>query len=144
MNTETIDASWYSLLVRPSWAPPAWLFGPVWSVLYTIIAITFGYVLYLYFTKKISHSAVAPFILNFIFNISFTPIQFGLKNNLLASLDIILTLATLVWLIISSYRLGKKNKGLSNLVWVAYANIPYLLWVTFATALQLTITYLNL
>jgi benzodiazapine receptor len=73
-------------------------------------------------------------VLNLIFNFAFTPIQFGLKNNLLASIDILLVLGTLVWALFAIF---------PHLKWVAYANIPYLLWVSFATILQLTITYLN-
>lgn len=126
--------SWYQTLIRPDWAPPAWLFGPVWSVLYIIIALSFGYVGYLYYKKQIPFSVLLPFILNLIFNFVFTPIQFGLKSNLLASLDIILVLVTLVWALKAIYR---------KVAWVAYANIPYLLWVLFATVLQLNITYLN-
>ncbi|MFH1533544.1 MAG: TspO/MBR family protein [Nitrospirota bacterium] len=125
---------WYIQLIKPSWAPPAYLFGPVWTVLYVIIAITFVYAGWMFIKKKISFAIALPFILNIIFNLAFTPIQFGLKNNLLASVDIILVLATLFWLMIAIYRHSK---------WITYANIPYLLWVLFATALQLTITFLN-
>jgi tryptophan-rich sensory protein len=125
---------WYQLLLKPNWAPPSWLFGPVWSVLYTIIAFTFGTVFYRAYTGKLSWMIALPFVLNLFFNALFTPIQFGLKNNLLASLDILLVLGTLIWALLSIY---------PHIKWVALANIPYLLWVSFATVLQLTITYLN-
>lgn len=75
-----------------------------------------------------------PFMLNLLFNFSFTPIQFGLKNNLLAAVDILFVLITLIWAIVAIYPHAR---------WIAYAQIPYLLWVSFATVLQLTVTYLN-
>lgn len=125
---------WYQELIRPEWAPPAWLFGPVWSILYTIIAISFGYVAYQYSKGVIPFVVLLPFILNLVFNFAFTPLQFGLQNNLLAAIDIVLVLGTLVWALWVIH---------PHFAWVAYVNIPYLLWVSFATILQLTITYLN-
>src|SRR3989344_332427 len=95
--------NWYSTLIKPSFAPPAWVFGPVWTVLYILIAISYGYVGYLFFTKKIPFAVVLPFILNLIFNLSFTYFQFGLQNNLLAALDIILVLGTLVWALVAIF-----------------------------------------
>lgn len=126
--------NWYLTLIKPQWAPPSWLFGPVWSVLYILIAISFGYVAFQYFKGNIPFVVLLPFILNLVFNFAFTPLQFGLKNNLLASLDILLILGTLVWALYAIY---------AYVPWVAYINIPYLMWVAFATVLQLTITYLN-
>lgn len=126
----------YADLIKPDWAPPAWLFGPVWTVLYIIIAISFGYAFYKYYKKELKFNFVLPFILNLIFNFLFTSIQFGLKNNLIAALDIFLVLVTLIWLIKNSIKI-KKYK------WVGLINIPYLLWVSFATVLQFTVTYLN-
>ena len=126
--------NWYQTLIKPEWAPPAWLFGPVWSVLYTIIAITFGYVFYLYFKGAIPFMVLLPFILNIVFNAAFTPLQFGLQNNLLATIDIFLVLGTLLWALYVIYTYAP---------YVTYVNIPYLLWVSFATILQVTITYLN-
>lgn len=125
---------WYQKLLKPSWAPPSWLFGPVWTVLYAIIAVSFGTAGYLYFKGRISFLVLLPFILNLIFNLAFTPIQFRLQNNLLAAADILLVLGTLVWAMVAIYPHAK---------WIALVNVPYLLWVLFATALQLTITYLN-
>ncbi len=128
---------WYSQLIKPAWAPPAWLFGPVWTVLYGIIALTYGTVFYRAATGKLAWLVALPFALNLIFNLAFTPIQFGLKNNLLASLDILLVVGTLLWALAAVWRASP------DLRWVVYVNLPYLLWGVFATALQITITYLN-
>lgn len=126
--------NWYSQLIKPSWSPPAWLFGPAWTFLYVLIAISFGKVFLMAWQKQIALIVALPFMLNLLFNFIFTPIQFGLKNNLLASLDILLVLGTLVWAIIAIWPHSR---------WLAYMQIPYLLWVSFATVLQLTITFLN-
>jgi tryptophan-rich sensory protein len=126
--------NWYQQLIKPSWSPPAWLFGPVWTFLYVLIVISFGWVFILAFQKKLPLIVVLPFILNLVFNVIFSPIQFNLQNNLLASVDILLVLGTLIWAIVAIYPYAR---------WVSYIQIPYLLWVMFATVLQLTITYLN-
>lgn len=125
---------WYQQLQKPSWAPPSWIFGQVWAVLYTIIAVSFGTVFYKAAKRQLPWKVVLPFILNLIFNFAFTPIQFEMKNNLLAFIDIIFLVATLLWafLVVWPY-----------LRWVVYVNIPYLLWSIFALVLQGTITYLN-
>ena len=126
--------NWYSQLIRPSWSPPSWLFGPVWTFLYILIAISFGKVFYMFFQKQLPFIVILPFILNLIFNFIFTPLQFGLRNNILAGIDILLVLITLIWAMIAIYPYMR---------WIAYIQIPYLIWVSFATVLQLTITYLN-
>jgi len=128
------ESTQYQNYIQPDWAPPAFLFGPVWTVLYIIIAISFGRVLAMYLKKSIGFIVFLPFLLNIIFNLAFTPIQFGLQNNILASIDILLVFGTLVWAMIAIYPYQK---------WVTYAQIPYLAWVSFATVLQLTVTYLN-
>lgn len=134
--TEGMDTTydWYQQLIKPAWAPPAEVFGPVWTVLYLLIAISFGVVFYRVYEKKLPLTFAWPFMANLGFNLIFTPIQFGLKNNFLALVDILLVLGTLVWAMKVIYR---------KIPWVAYLQIPYLLWVGFATILQLTITYLN-
>jgi len=126
--------TWFEQIIKPDWAPPAWIFGPVWAFLYVIIGITFVYAGWLFSKGKISFMILLPFILNLVFNLLFTTIQFKLQSNLLSSIDILLVLGTLIWLMISIYPHSK---------WIALANIPYLLWVSFASVLQLTITYLN-
>jgi tryptophan-rich sensory protein len=124
----------YQTMIKPGWAPPAWIFGPVWTILYLIIAVTFGAVFYKAFRGKVPLTVALIFVLNLFFNFAFMPLQFGLHNFTLASLDILLVLGTLVWALIAIFK---------DMPWVSYANIPYLLWVTFATILQLTITFLN-
>ncbi len=126
--------NWYSTLIKPTWAPPGWLFGPVWTFLYALTALSFGKVFYMAWRNQIPFLVAMPFILNLIFNFSFTFLQFELKNNLLAAIDILLILGTLVWAMLAIY---------PHVKWIAYIQIPYLLWASFATVLQLTITYLN-
>lgn len=130
MNTN----SWYAQLIKPSWSPPAWVFGPVWTFLYVLIALSFGKVFWMAVKKEIPLIVALPFVLNLIFNFAFTPLQFGLRNNLLAAIDVLLVLGTLIWAMVAIY---------SHIRWVAHIQIPYLFWVLFATVLQLTITYLN-
>lgn len=128
------EAGQYIEYIQPWFAPPAWVFGPVWSVLYLIIAISFGYIFYKIFQGEIPKMVALPFVINLIANASFTPVQFGLNNLPLASLVILIVLVTIPWAMYAVWPYAK---------WVAYAQVPYLLWVLFATVLQLTITYLN-
>ena len=134
MSSANGAAQWYNQLDKPFFAPPAWLFGPVWTVLYVVIAVSFGWVLVQYLRRHMAFALLLPFILNIVFNAAYTPIQFGLRNNLLASVDIVLVLATLLWAMAAVWQRAR---------WVAWVNVPYLLWVMFATVLQLSVTWLN-
>lgn len=129
-----MQMEWYATLMKPEWAPPAWLFGPVWTVLYIIIAISYTAVLVAVWRGQIPKLVALPFILNLLFNFAFTPIQFGLQNNWLAAIDIVLVLLTLIWALWAIYPYQK---------WVTFCNLPYLAWVGFATVLQLAITFIN-
>jgi len=129
---ETI--SWYQSIEKPFFSPPAEVFGIAWGILYPIIFISFGYVFFLFFKKKVPFVVLLPFIINLVSNFLFSPIQFVLQNNVLALLDIIVVLGSLIWAISSIRKYSKI---------VAIAQIPYLLWVSFATILQISITWLN-
>ena len=128
------EAQQYMEWIQPSWAPPSWVFGPVWSILYTFIFVSFGYVFVKVFQGEIPKVVALPFVLNLLANLAFTPVQFGLQNLPLASFVILVVLLTIPWAMWAIWPYAK---------WVAYIQIPYLLWVLFATCLQLTITYLN-
>jgi tryptophan-rich sensory protein len=121
-------------LVKPPFAPPAWLFAPVWSVLYAIIAVTFIRVFYLASKETIPRNVAIPFILNLFFNLAFSPLQFQLQDNYLAAADILFVLGTLIWAMAAIWPYSRK---------LAYWQIPYLAWVSFATVLQLAVTWLN-
>ncbi len=126
---------WYAQLIKPPFAPPAWLFGPVWSVLYVIIAVSFGYVFVQVLRKRWPAALSVPFVINLAANAAFSPVQFGLRNNALALVDILVVLLSIIWMMRAVW--GKAR-------WVAWAQVPYLAWVSFATVLQASVTWLNM
>jgi len=130
---------WYVTLVKPSFNPPSWLFGPVWTVLY----IMMGIALYLVWTKAGAKKSVKGkglkagmklFFIQLWLNFMWSLLFFGLKNPLVALVDIVILWAMILLTIISFWKLEKK---------AAYLLIPYILWVSFATALNLAIVLLN-
>ena len=127
----------YSQYIKPLWAPPSWVIGFVWSFLYVIIAVSFSVVFYSAYKKQIPRVVALPFALNIFFNFAFPYIQFELANNFLASIDILLVVATLIWALFAVWRKATELK------WVVYVNIPYLVWGIYASSVQLGITYLN-
>lgn len=133
--SQDVTFSWYRSLKKPFFAPPSWVFGIAWGIIYPIIFASFGYVFYKALTNKIPKKVTLPFVLNLFANLLFSPIQFGLQNNLLAALDITLVVLSLVWAMKIVYPHSKK---------VFYLQIPYLLWSLFATVLQYSVTLLNL
>lgn len=131
MNQST---AWYAELRKPNWAPPARVFGPVWTLLYLGIAISYGFIAYEYFVKGMPGVLALPFILNLAFNLAYSPIQFKYKNLSLATVDILLVLITLVLALRGIYEFFP---------WVTFINLPYLAWVIFAAVLQIDIMFLN-
>lgn len=125
---------WYRDLRKPSDAPPSWVFGPVWSLLYVLIAISFGFVAYQGYRGAVPIPVLALFASNLVTNLAYSPIQFRLKNLVLASVDVVLVLASLAIALACIY---------PYYPWVVWINIPYLLWASFATALQVAITAMN-
>lgn len=126
--------SWYDGLQKPTWTPDPSVIGTVWTILYPIIFALNVYVWSLFARGTISGWVLVPFALNLIANIIFTPIQFGLRNLWLAAVVIIVVWATTIWCIIAIWPHSKI---------AAYAFIPYLLWVSVASVLQLSISLKN-
>ncbi len=126
----TFDAipTWYTLLNKPSFSPPNWLFGPVWTVLYTLIGIS----LYLIWTKK--KGSLKLFLFHLFLNAIWSPIFFGAKNLGLAFIVILIMDITLVVIIKNFYKLNKI---------AALILIPYLMWISFASLLNYSIWKLN-
>lgn len=126
--------SWYRSLNKPSWAPQEWVFGTVWSILYPIIFAVNIYIVLMFIKGNIGLYIAIPFWLNLFFNLIFTPIQFGLRNNLLAMVDIYLILFTIIWALVVIWPVSKI---------AFFAFVPYLVWVAIATALQTYIAFNN-
>ncbi len=124
----------YAELAKPAWAPPPSLFGTVWGILYPIIFIAFGYVIFRVVRGEMPSALIWPIAINLVANLAFTPIQFGLNNLPLAAVDIVVVLVTIVWSIVAIW---------PNSVWAALALVPYLIWVAIATVLQISITIMN-
>jgi len=125
---------WYNTLLKPSWTPSPATIGLIWRLLYPVILFSLVFVIVQVIRKKLPWPVLLPFGLNLIANLLFTPIQFGLRHLPLASLDILIVWATILWMMAAVRR---------PYPWLAAAQIPYLLWVSTATVLQLTITWMN-
>lgn len=128
------DMSWYASLAKPAWTPAPGVIGTIWSLLYPIILIVFGYVVFRVVRGEIPSVVLIPVVLNAVSNIAFTPIQFGLQNLPLATADILVVLVTIVWCMIAIWPYSRV---------ASLALTPYLAWVATASVLQLSITWLN-
>ena len=126
--------AWYNALARPTWTPSPSTIRLIWTILYPIIAVTFGFVFIQAFRGQLPWIVVLPFAINLASNLTFTLILFGLRNLPLASVDILVVLGTIVWAIIAVW---------PHYRWVAVAQSPYLIWVSIATVLQFSITWAN-
>ena len=126
---------WYDALSKPSWTPDGSVIGIIWTTLYPIIIGSFLFVVWKTWKKELHPSGLVVFSINLIANLLFSPIQFGLQNLWLATIDIFIVLGTIVAEIIMSW---KKYK------WLAIAQIPYLAWVSTATVLQVSILIMNM
>lgn len=119
--------TWYATLNKPFFSPPNFIFAPVWTTLYILMGIS----LYLVWQKgKVPTIFWIQLILNFLWSILF----FGLKNPVLGFVEIVVLWITIFLTIKNFYPISK---------WAAYLLIPYLLWVTFASILNLSIVILN-
>src|SRR3954451_3157291 len=126
--------TWYNGLAKPTWTPAPSTIGLIWQILYPIILVTFLFVFVQAARKRIGLRVGLPVAINFVANLIFTPILFGLRNLPLATLDILIVWGTILWMILAVWRHDR---------WVAVAQVPYLIWVSIATVLQLAITGMN-
>lgn len=125
-------ASWYVALNKPSFSPPNWIFAPVWSLLYILMGISLY--LLLNSSKKGKEKAIKLFLIQLTLNFFWSLIFFGLHNPLAAFAEIIALWIFIFLTIKQSYVV---SKGAANLM------LPYIVWVTFASILNLYINILN-
>ena len=129
-----MNLAWYDTLVKPSWTPAPGVIGTIWTVLYPIILAVFGYMAYRVFRGDLPKVLLVPIAINMVANIAFTPIQFGLQNLPLATVDIVIVLVTIVWAMVAFWPYAR---------WASFALVPYLAWVSIASVLQVSITLAN-
>lgn len=117
-----IDAGWYAELSKPSWAPPAWLFGPVWTVLYALMGIAGWGVWW----KRGWSGEVRLWLFQWLLNAAWTPLFFGLRQPGWAFAEILLLWLAIIATVVVFARVA---------LWTACALIPYLFWVAYAAVL---------
>jgi translocator protein len=151
-------STWYASLIKPSFAPPNWVFAPVWTALFFLMGVS----LYLVWAKNFKipvsenktpakkawnpiseklwsgawkeENVVAIFSLQLILNILWSALFFGLKMPAAAFAEILMLWAAILYTIVNFYRVSKP---------AAYLLIPYLVWVALASALNFSIVWLN-
>lgn len=130
----TISAipTWYAALNKASFNPPSFVFGPVWTILYLFMGIS----LYLVLVKKIKPSSLAikAFSVQLFLNFLWTFIFFGLKNPFFAFIEMVIFWLSIIYTIKLFYKISKN---------AAYLLFPYLIWVSFASLLNLSVALLN-
>lgn len=113
----------YDSIIKPKWAPPAWIFAPAWTILYSLLLVSFIWLAAIDAPAFI----LSLFVLNIILNLSYV----GASRNLRAgSIIIALTLATAIWFALVVRKVSPV---------LFYLQIPYILWLCFALALQLSL-----
>lgn len=126
-------AEWYESINKPSWNPPAWLFGPVWTMLYTLMGIA-AWNIWRKFGFGKARAALSLFLVQLVLNGLWSQIFFGAQEIGWAFIEIIFLL---VAIIATTYLFFQKNKVAGWLM------VPYIAWVSFATVLNGTIWVLN-
>ena len=133
ITTQSV-AEWYPALNKPPWNPPAWIFGPVWTTLYLMMAVAAWLVWKKGAGSSAARTALVFFFVQLALNCLWSFLFFGARNPGLALVDIVLLLAALALTTRAFFRHSKPAGALM---------LPYLAWVSFATVLNFTIWRLN-
>ncbi|MGI9470520.1 MAG: TspO/MBR family protein [Rubripirellula sp.] len=131
--TATGLESWYSELNKPSWNPPNWLFGPVWSLLYLMMAIA-AWCVWRSSRWPEHRMALTLFAVQLALNSLWSLLFFGMRQPGWAAMEIVLLWIAILATLLAFWKHSKVASGLL---------VPYLFWVTFATVLNVTIWRLN-
>ncbi|MEO7323209.1 MAG: TspO/MBR family protein [Dokdonella sp.] len=131
----SIDASsFYVQLHQPAWAPPAWVFGPVWSVLYLLMGIA-AWLVWRAAALRATRGALVMFLLQLGLNALWSWLFFAWHRGAMAFADIVLLWVLIIMTLVSFWRIKPLAGALL---------IPYLLWVSFASVLNYAVWQLNL
>ena len=133
VTADAID-TWYAGINKPSFNPPNWIFGPVWTLLYILMGVAAGLVWSSTAEASVKRRALAVYILQLGLNALWSFLFFGLRSPQLALAEIVLLWIAIVWCM----RLFEPIHRTS-----AYLLVPYLLWVSFASVLNGAIVWLN-
>ena len=128
-----LPGEWYAQLQKPSWNPPSWIFGPAWTALYIMMAIA-AWLVWQRGGFATERLALGLFLLQLLFNAAWSPLFFGLRNPALAFVDIALLWLALLATLLIFWRRSRLAGALL---------IPYLAWVSFASALNFALWRLN-
>ncbi|MEG0184893.1 MAG: TspO/MBR family protein [Stenotrophomonas sp.] len=126
-------ASFYAGLALPAWAPPAGVFGPVWTVLYALMAVA-AWLVWRQGGWRAAAPALGLYLLQLVVNVLWSWLFFGWKQGALAFADIVLLLVLIVAVIIAFHRARPL---------AAWLLLPYLVWVSFASALNFAVWQAN-
>ena len=126
--------TWYASLAKPSFSPPNWLFGPVWTTLYIFMGVAMYLVWQKGTKKKDVRQALTLFIIHLVFNAGWSIVFFGLQSMLGGMVALIILWGFIVAVIREFYRIDRR---------AAYLLIPYLVWVSFAGVLNFSLLLLN-
>ena len=131
LATVTFKEPWYSLLNKPTFNPPDWIFGPVWTTLYALMTVA----IWLYWhTKNRDMNTVYIYVIHLVFNTTWSIVFFVFHNIFLALINLIILISLIILLMV-------KFKAVSKLSF--YIMIPYLLWCCYALILNTTLFILN-
>ncbi len=125
---------WYSILSKPAFSPPNWVFGPAWTMLYFFMGTSAFLIWQKGLKKRMVKEALFYFLAQLFFNFIWSVLFFGLRSPILGLIDILVLWVLILITTIKFYKLSKP---------ASYLLIPYLAWVSFAAILNLSIVFLN-
>lgn len=128
-----VPGDWYASLEKPSWNPPSWVFGPVWSLLYTLMAVA-TWLVWRQGGWAARRMELSCYGVQLLFNAAWTPLFFGLHRPGLALVNIVLLNAAVAVTIAAFFKTSRT---------AAWLMIPYQLWLAFAAVLNATLWWLN-
>ena len=128
--TSSFKEPWYSEIILPTFNPPSWIFGPVWTTLYIFMSVA----AWIVWNKTLDKKNLQIYFVHIFFNAIWSVIFFGFHQIFIALIDLGIILIFIIWLMKIYYQINKISFVLM---------IPYLLWSSYALVLNATIFYLN-